>query len=303
MRTLLLGTRGSRLALAQAQLALAHLRERHPDHRFELKTIQTAGDRDRLRPISQIGDKGVFVRAIEDALLRGEIDLAVHSLKDVPGDHAVPELTLAAFSVREDPRDVLVARAGKTLAQLPSGARVGTSSPRRRVELRAVRADLTAADIRGNVDTRLRKVQDGEYDAVILAAAGLHRLAMRDAITEYLPLSAFLPDAGQGIMAIQTRAGSEAESLAASIDSPSGRAMALAERAVARALDADCHSPIGALAEVQGDRLALEAMASPDGERIERASGAGAVDRAEEVGWAVGRELAERGRAPTYTGS
>src|SRR5436305_10852659 len=142
MPALTVGTRGSRLALRQAETALDHLRERHPDTRFELKVIQTEGDRDRSRPISQIGDKGVFVRAIERALLSREIDMAVHSLKDVPGDEVTPGLVLAAFSKREDPHDVVIARDGVHLADLPSGARVGTSSPRRRVQLRALRPGL-----------------------------------------------------------------------------------------------------------------------------------------------------------------
>jgi hydroxymethylbilane synthase len=301
MRTQKLGTRGSRLALRQAELALTQLRNRHPEERFELTIIQTAGDRDRARPISEIGDKGVFVRAIEQALLAGEIHLAVHSLKDVPGEYSIPELALAAFSKREDPRDVLVSRTGASLTDLPSGARIGTSSPRRRVQLRAVRPDLVPVDIRGNVDTRLQKVEAGEYDGVILAAAGLHRLGLADRISQYLPFSWFLPDAGQGIMTIQTKVNSESQALAAEIDDPEGHAVAVAERAVARALDADCHSPIGALAQVEGGRLTLQAMASPDGTRIERASGESALERAEELGWAIGRELAERAPARSYT--
>jgi hydroxymethylbilane synthase len=304
MRPLTLGTRGSRLALRQAELTLSQLRERHPDAQFELRVVQTAGDRDRTRPISTIGDKGVFVRAIEYSLLVGEIDLAVHSLKDVPGDVSVAGLVLAAFSQREDPRDVLVSRAKLRLSELPAGARVGTGSPRRRAQLRAVRPDLTVADIRGNVDTRLRKLADEEYDAILVAAAGLHRLGARDMITEYLPVETFLPDAGQGIMVIQTRAGDEAQHIAAAIDSRTGRAAALAERAVARALDADCRSPIGALAEIDGDRMTIHAMASPDGTRIERASGAAAIAGAEALGLSVGRRLAAQlADSGTYTGA
>jgi hydroxymethylbilane synthase len=204
-----------------------------------------------------------------------------------------PDLTLAAFSAREDPRDVLISNGGRLLRELLPGARVGTSSPRRRALLAAVRPDLSATDIRGNVDTRLRKLRAGQYDAIILAAAGLHRLHLEKEITEYLPLEEWLPDAGQGVMAVQGRVDDPTTQLAGAVDCPESRAAALAERAVARALDAGCHSPIGALARIRGDVLTLDAVAAAEDLRhLRRERLAGLVTDAEAIGWEVGARLA-----------
>lgn len=287
-----LGTRGSALARRQTDLVVERLRAGYPDVEFTVEIVQTEGDRVRDRPISAIGDKGVFVRAIEHRLVYGAIDLAVHSLKDVPADSQTPGLVLAAFSPREDPRDVLVSRSGERLRELPSGARIGTSSLRRRVQLRALRADLAASDIRGNVDTRLRKVRVGEYDAVILAAAGLLRLGLGHLITEYLPVEDFVPDAGQGIMAVQARAGDPASLLARSIDDDVSRAAARAERAVVLALGAGCHSPVGAYAQVEGGQMILRGMAADEeGRRLHRAVESGPAADAETLGITVARRL------------
>jgi hydroxymethylbilane synthase len=254
--------------------------------------VETRGDRVQDRPVSEIGDKAVFVGAIEDALLAGEIDLAVHSLKDLPSDEERPELVLAAFSPRADPRDVLVSREGCLLAELPAGARVGTSSLRRRAQLMAARPDVSACDIRGNVDTRLRKLAEGSYDAVILAAAGLDRLGRGEEITEYLPVELFVPDAGQGIIAVQGRAGDAATGLAQAIDEHRSRVVAAAERTVVRTLGADCRSPVGAHAMLTSDRLRMLGMtANEDGSDLRRAEVEGPIDRGEELGRKLALEL------------
>lgn len=292
--TVTLGTRGSKLAIRQTEIIANLLRDQFPEVEFQTLVIQTTGDRIQDRPLSQFGDKGVFVRAIERALLDGTIDLAVHSLKDVPSDVETPGLTLAAFSSRADPRDALVSRHGEALAALKPGARVGTSSLRRRAQLAALRPDLVTVDIRGNVDTRLRKVREGEYDAIILAVAGLQRLGLEDVISEVLPVELFVPDAGQGIMAVQCRVGSPAEVMAACIDDPASHRSAQAERAVVRALQAGCHSPVGALATQQTDSIRILAVAATeDLTRLERVEVTGAAERASEVGSRGGRRLLE----------
>ena len=192
------GTRGSALAMRQTDIMIDRLRRVAPAYDFAVVTLDTHADRDQNQPIAAFGDKGVFVRRFEAALRSGEIDIAVHSLKDVPGDEEPEDLVLAAFSPRADPRDVLVS-GGSDLAGLPPGAAVGTSSPRRRAQLLSARPDVVAREIRGNVDTRIRKVQSGEYDAAILAAAGLERLDLLGHAAEFLPPRLFVPDAGQGI--------------------------------------------------------------------------------------------------------
>jgi hydroxymethylbilane synthase len=288
-----LGSRGSRLALAQTTLIVARLRQQHPSLEFAIEVVHTPGDRIQDRPISQVGDKGVFVRALERDLLSGGIDLAVHSLKDVPSDAETPGLELVAFSERADARDVLVSRTDTVLLGLPPGARIGTGSLRRRVQLLEMRPDLTVEGIRGNVDTRLKKLQAGEYDALILAAAGLERLGLADRIAEYLPVDQFVPDAGQGILAVQARMGSEAATLARAVDHQASRRAAGAERALVRALEADCHSPVGAHATIQGDLLRLLGMAaSEDGRRLCRAAAEGSVTDAISLGRNLGLELA-----------
>lgn len=287
-----IGTRGSRLALAQAELAMAALRAHHSDVQFTVTVMNTPADRSQDRPISAFGDKGVFVRTLEAALLDGAIDLAVHSLKDVPGDVDVPGLCLVAFLPREDPLDVLVTRTGGTLRSLPDGAVVGTSSLRRRTQLRLVRPDLQIREIRGNVDTRLRKVRDGDYDAIVLAAAGLKRLGLADAVSQTFTPEELLPDAGQGIIAIQAREGSTASRLARAADDSESRTAACAERAVVRALGAGCRSPVGALAEIGRDSILLRALsATEDGSRIARRERQGGLQEPEALGKSIGEEL------------
>jgi hydroxymethylbilane synthase len=291
---IILGSRGSALALRQTEIVAEALCFRYLAGEITMRVVETEGDRVHDRPISQFGDKGVFVRAVEAALLESTIDLAVHSLKDVPADVIVPGLQLVAFPPRADPRDCLVSRDGRFLADLPSGARIGTGSLRRQVQLHAIRPDLMVAPIRGNVDTRLRKVRQGGYDAIILAAAGLVRLGLADVITEYLPVERFTPDAGQGIIAVQARDPDPIGDLAAAIDDPASRAAAAAERAVVRALGADCRSPVGAYAAIEGERMILRGMAADkSGEGLRRAQGEGRVARAEALGAELGRRLSE----------
>jgi hydroxymethylbilane synthase len=287
-----LGTRASALARTQADSVVARIRSRFPHIHVSTRVISTEGDRVQSVSISQLGDKGVFVRAIEAALVKNEIDLAVHSLKDVPSDQEVPELRLAAYSSREDARDVLVSRDGTLLRDLPPGASVGTGSLRRRAQLAAVRPDLQARDIRGNVDTRLRKLHDGEYDALILAAAGIIRLNLYNLITEYLSVATFTPDAGQGILAIQTRRDEQLDDVTRSLDDAASRLCAAAERSCVRALGADCRSPVGAYATLEGNELTIDGMAArEDGSQLHRDRIRGAAVDALGLGTELGGRL------------
>jgi len=249
------GTRGSALALAQARLVASRIGDN-----AELVVISTAGDKS-ARPIRELGD-GAFVAALEDALRRGEVDVAVHSLKDVPTADT-DDLVIAAIPVREDPRDVLVTSTRAGLASLPHGALVGTSSPRRAAFLRSARPDVVVAEIRGNVETRLRKVQAGEFDATILALAGLRRLGLPFADDEVLPTSVMLPAPGQGALAIQCR--TDAHTLRgrlAALDDRATRVGVTAERALLRA---SCELALGALASIAGDLITLDAALAADG--------------------------------------
>ncbi len=258
-RTILLGTRGSPLALAQSEYVRALLLSAHPDLQIETTIIQTKGDLILDRALSRIGDKGLFVTEIENALLQGRIDLAVHSCKDLPS--VTPDgLVLAAFPARADARDVLISRHGLTLDRLPHGARVGTSSLRRACQLRAYRPDIEIVNIRGNVDTRLRKAMTEDYDAIVLAAAGLQRLALLDRVTEFLDPSLMLPAVAQGTLAIECRAGDPGLlELLGTLDDPATRLVTTAERALLRRLEGGCQVPIAAYATTVG------ATAVPDG--------------------------------------
>ena len=208
IKHIIIGTRGSKLAMLQSESVLADLQGRHPNLEFAIEKITTKGDRYSKASLSQIGGKGVFVRELEKALLNGRIDLAVHSLKDMPTEPS-SDFSLAAVGKRVDARDVLISRSGRRLTELPSGARLGTGSPRRTVQLRAYRPDLEVCPLRGNLDTRLRKVFSGELDGVIVAAAGLIRMGWQDRIADYLPVEHFVPAVGQGALAIETRKDNE----------------------------------------------------------------------------------------------
>jgi len=261
-RTFTVGTRGSALALAQTGLIVEALRAANPGARFQTITIHTEGDRS-LAPLREIGGRGVFTAEIERALLAREIDIAVHSLKDLPADET-PGLSTAAIYERGDPRDVLVSRQGLTLDRLPAGAVIGTGSPRRAAQVLALRPGLRIADIRGNVDTRLRKVQDGQYDATVLAAAGLSRLGWLDRATQVFEAGEMLPAVGQGALAVQTRGDDlEAVSAVGPLDHAPTRAAVTAERAFERRLGGGCHAAIAAYAVIVQSSATGAGAASP----------------------------------------
>lgn len=297
IRPLIVGTRGSTLALRQTDQVIAALRRWSPDREFVVQTIRTLGDREVNRPLGHFGATGVFVREIDHLLLDGAIDLAVHSLKDVPPEET-PGIVLAAFPERADPRDALVTRDRRPFLALPADARVGTSSVRRRAQLQARRPDLRYLDdLRGNVDTRLRKLAEGRYEAIVLAAAGLERLGRASEITEYLPTDLCLPDAGQGILAVAVRAeDAEVFELVSRIDDPRVRAQALAERAVLRAFGGGCQVPVAAFARVRESTLYLEGLvATPDGARIIRARHLGSIESPEVLGHQLWERLVAAG--------
>lgn len=286
-----IGTRGSQLALRQAEEVAAGLRQAWPGLGVELVPIRTSGDRMASVQLAEVGGKGLFVKEIEDALLEGRVDLAVHSLKDLPAER--PDgLVLAAFPRREDPRDVLMAASPTRLDSLQRGARVGTSSLRRRVQLLARRPDLTIAPIRGNVDTRVRKLRAGEFDALVLASAGLRRLGLLDATATSLDPAEMLPAVGQGTLAVEARArDARTRELAAVLTDVETRTASLAERAFLEAVGGSCTTPLAAYARRAAGGLRLDAfVATPDGARTLRDSALGEPDAPE----ALGRRLAER---------
>jgi hydroxymethylbilane synthase len=290
-RIIRVGTRGSPLARRQTDAVLAALKRRYPDRRFEPRPLRTSGDRRTRAPLDRLGGVGVFVKELESALLAGEIDMAVHSLKDVPT--AVPEgLTIAAVAGREDPRDALVSRSGAKLTELPPGARVGTGSPRRACQLRALRPDIEVVGIRGNVDTRLRKVEAGEVEAVVMAAAALARMGWLDRASEVLSFDVMLPAPGQGALAVEIRSDDDAaREMASAIDDGDSHHAATAERAFLRRLGGGCAVPIAALGSMDGGRLRLRGLVGDAmGRRILRADIQGPADDAE----ALGVRLAER---------
>lgn len=293
-RTLRLATRGSALALAQAALVTDALRRADAGITVEIVRVQTEGDIDRTTPLRTLGGRGVFVRGVEDALLSGRAEIAVHSLKDVPSETA-GGLTLGAMLARGDPRDALVASRGRPLAALPAGARVGTSSQRRATLLHALRPDLAVVELRGNVDTRLRRVAAGDLDGAVLAAAGLERLGRIGEATQLFEAMEFLPAPGQGVIAIECRADDAATlALLAALEDAPTRVAAEAERGFLAALGSGCSLPVGAYAQLDGDLVALRAMiADEDG----RAPLFGEATGAHAAAAAVGRGLGERLRA------
>ncbi len=265
-KKLIVGSRGSKLALIQTNSLVEALGKAHPEYDFTVNIIKTEGDRDQTAGLDKIGGQGVFVKELEARLLDRSIDLAVHSLKDVPSQ-VQPGLEIGAVPLREDVRDALVSRSGETLARLPPGARVATGSPRRSVQLKAVRPDLEVAPIRGNVDTRIRKIKAGEAEAVLLASAGLIRMGMAEVITEYLSVEQFLPAVGQAALAVEVRAGEmEILDLLRSIEHLPTRQAVTAERSFLATLGGGCQAPIAASAIVVGDEIELDGMvAAPDG--------------------------------------
>ena len=294
-RTLRLALRGSRLSIVQAEQAVALLRQRWPALRVELLTVTTRGDRDRETPLAEIDSPdGIFTRGVEAELLAGRAEVAVHSLKDLP-TATDPALVLATFPPRADARDALVSRHAAGFDGLPHGATLGTSSPRRAAQALALRPDLRVVSVRGNVDTRLRKLREGQVDALLLAAAGLERLGLLDEAAELLPIDRFTPAVGQGALAVQCRAEDEpTRRLLAAIDDPPTRAAVTAERTFLRALGGGCRLPLSAYGQVNGDRLSLRGfIATPDGREAHADALEGSADEPE----LLGRELAERLRS------
>jgi hydroxymethylbilane synthase len=271
MARLRIGSRGSQLALWQAN----HISEllRGQGHQVQIEVIKTTGDKITDVALAQVGTKGMFTKEIEEALAEGRVDLAVHSLKDLPTE-VLPGFEIAAITEREDPYDVFCSSQYKSLAELPQHARVGTSSLRRQAQLKALRPDLEIQPLRGNVDTRLRKMASGDYDAIILAAAGLNRLGKKEFIRQVIPVQNMCPAAGQGALAIEIRAGNA--TIAQHIrflDNNDARASTTCERALLKKLGGGCQVPIGAFAEARDGRLHLQAVvAHPDGTTVLRES-------------------------------
>ena len=296
-RPLVIGSRGSKLALWQAEQARERLLLLNPGIEIKIEIIKTTGDV-KSEPLSVIGGKGVFTKELEEALLDGRIDLAVHSLKDLPT--ILPEgLSISAICEREDPRDALVMRAGVSgsLLDLPEGAVVGTSSQRRLAQLKALRGDVEVKDLRGNVDTRIRKLDEGQYDALILATAGLVRLGLEERISARIPFNEMLPAVGQGAIGIETRRDNQfAVEATAKLEHGLTRIACLAERAFLRGLGGGCQLPIAAHAVLEGDLLVLDGLvANPDGSEIVRDRLSGPSDEAEAIGSALAEKLIARG--------
>ena len=288
---LVIGSRGSKLALWQANYTKDRLAALGYECRIEV--ISTAGDRFQSGPLKEIGNKGLFTKEIEDALIEGRIDLAVHSLKDMPTE--IPAgLQITATPEREDPRDALV---GAKLADLAPGARIGTGSLRRIAQIYAVRPDVVVQPVRGNVDTRLRKLDEGQFEAIMLAAAGLRRLGWGERIAEYVPAELMCPAVGQGALAIETRNdGGEGMQACAKLNHAETRAAITAERAVLHVLGGGCQVPIGAHAVVDGDWLHIQAVVSaPDGKTLVKRAADGAVSDAEGIGTNLGHQLLDAG--------
>lgn len=294
-QTINIGTRGSQLALWQAEYVRKRLNDHFPDRSIELKVIKTTGDKIRDRSLVGLG-KGVFTKEIETALLDGTIDLAVHSMKDLPTD--LPDgLCIAAIPVREDPRDVLVTQSGLGLDQLPKGAKIGTTSPRRKSQLLYLRPNLQVVDVRGNLDTRLRKLHETDLNGVILAAAGIKRLIGEAIITEYFEVDRMVPPAGQGALGVEAREDDlEIKMLLDAINDVHSETEVLAERAVLSELGGGCQVPIGVNAQLKDDKLHLIAtVCSPDGKHriLERLSGDSAS--AHESGVNLAKKLIQSG--------
>jgi len=306
MVTLRIASRGSELALWQSRAVQAALRAADPALSVEIDVIKTTGDVIQDVPLAKIGDKGLFTKELDTALLAGAADLAVHSLKDVPT--RLPDgLVLAAVTERADPRDVLLLPPGASgdLHSLPPGARVGTSSLRRRAQLQALRPDLSVLDLRGNLNTRLAKLDRGDYDAIVLAAAGVLRLGWSDRIAAYLDAPAWLPAVGQGALAIVARGDrTDVVERLRLLHDPRAAACTRAERALLRALEGGCQVPIGALGRVvEGDRLVLQGLvAELDGGRILRVEESGPVAEADAIGRRAADALLARGAAGILAG-
>jgi hydroxymethylbilane synthase len=299
MPRLRIGSRGSQLALWQANHISALLRAR--EHEIEIEIIHTTGDKITDVPLAMVGTKGglgkgIFTKEIEEALAAGRVDLAVHSLKDLPTE-LPPGFEIAAITERQDPRDAFCSWHYSKIEDLPRNGRVGTSSLRRQAQLKAIRPDLDIHPLRGNVDTRLRKLEQGEYDAIILASAGLNRLGKTELIKQIIPVDIMCPAAGQGALGIEIREGdSAARHHLEFLNDTAARAATTCERALLNSLGGGCQVPIGAFAEVRDGKLHLEAIvADPDGSKLLRESRDGSLNNPKQLGNAVGETLLSRG--------
>ena len=290
MKSIRIGTRGSKLALAQTAWVKEKLEEKYPEARIETVLIKTSGDRFAEASVQAIGGKGIFTKEIEDALLRHEIDIAVHSMKDLPSE-LVAGLIVAAVPHREDPRDVLVTTAGKKLSDLFAGARVATGSLRRKAQLLFYRRELMIVPIRGNVDTRLKKLDQGECDALVMAAAGLKRINREERISEYISNEVCLGAPGQGALGLESRDDDLVREKLSFVHDPASFAEVTAERSFLNRLGGGCHVPVGAQGVANGEHLKLlGVVADPDGGFLFRGETSGLVTQAEELG----HDLAER---------
>jgi hydroxymethylbilane synthase len=287
---LIVGTRGSNLSLIQTDRVVKKLKKEISDLEIEVKVIKTTGDLITTKPLLLIKEKGIFEKEIDKAVLRGDVDFAVHSMKDVPAIY--PKTLIVAVPERESPYDALVSREGMKLKDLPSGSTVGTGSPRRKAQLHYERPDLKVESIRGNVDTRVKKLKQGLYDAVILAEAGLQRLNMQDTITERLPFEKFTPAPGQGALAIVARENNETiNEVLRRVNHWLSMAAVLAEKAFVRKIGGGCKVPLGAIAQVKNGALSLYAsVLSPDGKTKIQASKVGDLASPEELGLKVAQE-------------
>jgi hydroxymethylbilane synthase len=293
-----IGTRGSALALRQSEIVADGLRQAWPGLIVELAPIRTSGDRLATAHLAEVGGKGLFVKEIEEALLEGRVEVAVHSLKDLPGE-PVRGLVLAAFPARADPRDVLVSRTGAVLAALPRAARVGTSSPRRRVQLLARRPDLIVEPIRGNVETRLRKLEEMPYEAIVLAAAGLQRLGLVPGGAVRLEPDEMLPAVGQGVLGVQIREDDpDTRDRMAPLDDPDTRVAVVAERAFLQAIGGSCTTPLAGYAALEDGRLRLRGLlATLDGACVLREDQTMGREEADSLGRTVAARMMARGAA------
>ncbi len=295
-KNIIIGTRGSQLALWQANFIKSEIERHFDDLTVELNIIKTTGDRITDRPLAMIGGKGLFVKEIENALLNKDIDLAVHSMKDMPGE--LPEgLTIGAVPERDNPFDVLIAKDNLKLSEYRTGARVGTSSLRRASQIKHVRPDVSIVSIRGNLDTRLKKLKTGEYDAIVLAAAGLRRLGQADEITEYIDETVMIPAVGQGALCIETRENdTDIEQIMQQLDHDETRICVTGERAFLKQIEGSCHIPVACFARIVNHQVVMTAVvASEDGKTLVKQQIVSPINRVEKSGRALADQVLEKG--------
>lgn len=293
-KKIIVGARGSPLSCAQADIVISALKKKSPGVEFIFKKILTAGDKNKAGILGE--NTGIFVKEIENALLSGEIDIAVHSAKDMPSE--IPTgLKIAAVPKRENPADLLITEKKSTLSKLKPGCSIGTSSPRRRAQLLKFRPDLLIQDLRGNLDTRIKKLIRGEFEAMVIAAAGIKRLKIKNIFSQILPNAVMLPCAGQGALAIEIRQGDKfAEDLVRAINHPPSHICLSCERAFIRGLRAGCRLPVGALAQIKGKRIFLEAnVVSLDGKKEIHLKKSAPIENAELLGASLAKEAIKRG--------